>query len=103
MPNARVETLSNAGVTADELVTLSAAWEAALLARDPASPVIDVPPVADELQAKVDAAGQAYNSAVTPFAQDPSLVVDGLAAPETDAYLAAHCPDLVSSGVGDAL
>jgi hypothetical protein len=98
-----VEMLSNAGVTADELVVLSAAWDAALLARDPASPVIDVPPVADELQAKVDAAAQAYNSAVTPFAQDPSLVVDGLAAPETDAYLAAHCPDLVSSGVGDAL
>jgi hypothetical protein len=98
-----LETLSNAGVTADDLVALSAAWEAALLARDPAAPVIDVPPVAAELQAKVDVAGQAYDSVVTPFAQDPSLVVEGLAAPETDAYLTSHCPDLVSSGVGDAL
>ena len=97
-----VEALSGAGVSAAELVTLSAVWEAALLARDPASPVIVLPPVADELRAKVDAAGHAYDAAFTPFAQDPSLVVDGLTAPETDAYLVAHCPDLVSSGVGDA-
>ncbi len=98
-----VETLGSAGVSAAELVTLGAAWEAALLAHDPASPVIEVPPVTDELRAKVEAAGRAYDAAFTPFAQDPSLVVDALPAPETDAYLAAHCPDLAASGVGDAL
>ncbi len=65
--------------------------------------MIEIPPVADELRAKVDAAGRAYDASVTPFAQDPSLVVDGLSAPLTDAYLAAHCPDLAASGVGDAL
>ncbi|MEY2400600.1 MAG: hypothetical protein QOJ08_711, partial [Ilumatobacteraceae bacterium] len=38
-----------------------------------------------------------------PFAQDPSLVILGVESPLTDAYLVAHCPDLASSGVGDAL
>ncbi len=98
-----VETLSNAGVSAVELTTLSTAWEVALLARDPASPVIEIPPVTDELRAKVEAAASAYDATFTPFSQDPSLVVEGVATPETDAYLATHCPDLAASGVGDAL
>jgi hypothetical protein len=55
------------------------------------------------IQAKVDAAATAFDSDVTPFAQDPSLVVDAVDTPLTDAYLAAHCPDLAASGVGDAL
>ena len=41
--------------------------------------------------------------AETPFPQDPSLVVDGVKTPLTDAYLTTHCPDLSSSGVGDAI
>ena len=45
----------------------------------------------------------AYDKARTPFAQDPSLAIDGVETPLTDAYLAVHCPDLASSGVGDAL
>ncbi|MEP7113757.1 MAG: hypothetical protein ABI862_10855 [Ilumatobacteraceae bacterium] len=98
-----VATLADAGLSAAELVTLSGAWEAALLARDPENPVITVPALADPLRAKVDAAAVAFDAAVTPFAQDPSLVIDGVAAAATDAYLVAHCPDLASSGVGDAL
>jgi hypothetical protein len=66
-------------------------------------PIIELPVIAGDLQAKVDAAAAAYDAAVTPFAQDPSLAVDGVATPATDAYLVAHCPDLASSGVGDAL
>jgi hypothetical protein len=97
------DALTNAGVTAAELATLSADWQGALLARDPNTPVIELPPRAADLQAKLDAAAAAYNTAVTPFAQDPSLVVDAVETPETDAYLVAHCPDLASSGVGDAI
>jgi hypothetical protein len=98
-----VAALTAAGVTADELVALSAAWQTALLARNPEMPVIAVPPVAPDLQAKVDAAAVAFDAAVTPFANDPSLAIDGVETPLTDAYLVAHCPDLASSGVGDAL
>jgi hypothetical protein len=98
-----VMALTSAGVTTAELATLSAAWQAALLARDPQMPVISIPRVAPVLQAKVDAAAETFDAAVTPFAQDPSLAVDGVVTPVTDAYLVAHCPDLASSGVGDAL
>jgi hypothetical protein len=95
--------LTNAGVTVAELAALSADWQGALLARDPNTPVIQLPTPAADLQAKLDAAAATYNAAVTPFAQDPSLVVDAVETPETDAYLVAHCPDLASSGVGDAI
>jgi hypothetical protein len=98
-----VEALTAAGVTPDELGTLSSTWQSALAARDSQAPVLSVPPVADALQAKIDAAAAAYDAAVTPFAQDPSLVVDGVKMPLTDAYLVAHCLDLASSGVGDAI
>ena len=98
-----VAALTTAGVTTDELAALSAAWQAALAARDPQVPVIAVPPVAPDLQTKVDAAAAAFDADVTPFAQDPSLAIDDVETPLTDAYLVAHCPDLASSGVGDAL
>jgi hypothetical protein len=98
-----VEALVAAGITATDQSTLSDAWQAALQRRDPAVPIIELPVIAGDLQAKVDAAAAAYDAAVTPFAQDPSLAVDGVATPATDAYLVAHCPDLASSGVGDAL
>jgi hypothetical protein len=98
-----VGALLDAGVSEAELTTLSSTWQSALLGRDPEAPVIALPPVADELRAKIVAAATAYDGAVTPFAQDPSLVVDGVEQPMTDAYLVAHCPDLASSGVGDAL
>ena len=92
-----------AGVSATDQSTLSTAWQTALQRRDPQVPVIELPPIAGDLQTQLDGAAAAYDNAVTPFAQDPSLVVDGVENPATDAYLASHCPDLVSSGVGDAL
>lgn len=98
-----VDALRAAGVTAEELTTLSSAWQTALQHRDPGSPVIALVDVDAALQAKVDAAGRAFDAAATPYGDDPSLVVEGVAAPSTTAYLAAHCPDLAASGVGDAL
>lgn len=98
-----VDSLRAAGVSDAELAKLSADWQQALSVRDPQAPVIELPPVAAELRATLDAAAAAYDGAVTPFAQDPSLVVDGVETPATDAYLVTHCPDLASSGVGDAL
>ncbi len=98
-----VDALRAAGVTDAELAVLRSDWQSALLGRDPEAPVIEVPPVADDLQVKLGAAASAFDSVVTSYAQDPSLVVDGVATPATDAYLVTHCPDLVSSGVGDAL
>jgi hypothetical protein len=98
-----VDALTAAGVTPAELDTLSSVWQTSLAHRDPQVAVIEVPPLDGDLQTKVDAAGLAYDRAVTPFAADPSLSVDGVAAPATDEYLSVHCPDLASIGVGDAL
>ena len=97
------DALVEAGITTAELSELRSAWQSALARREPRSPVLAVPAVSAQVQAKLDAATISYDSAVTPFAQDPSLVVEGVDAPLTDAYLAAHCPDLAASGVGDAL
>ena len=98
-----VDALRAAGVTEAELGVLRSDWQTALLGRDPDVPVIELPVVSVDLQAKLEVAARAFDSAVTPYAQDPSLVVDGVATPATDAYLVDHCPDLASSGVGDAL
>jgi len=98
-----VDALRANGVTPEELTQLSEAWQAALRRRDPGNPVIALVDVDPALQVKVDAAARAFDVAVTPFADDPSLVVDSVAAPATDAYLAARCPDLAASGVGDAV
>jgi hypothetical protein len=97
-----VEALRAAGVTDAEIRALGEAWAGALGHRDPAAPVIDVP-LDDALQKKVDVAAAAYDSAVTPYPNDPSLVIQGVQSPTTDAYLASHCPELAASGVGDSL
>jgi hypothetical protein len=98
-----VDALRDAGVSADELSALGEAWQTALTERDPDEPVIELPDVAAELQAKIDAAARAYDRAVTPYASDPSLLIRGVESPQTDAYLAGHCPELATSGVGDSL
>lgn len=95
--------LVDAGVTPQQLSELGAIWQASLAQRDPQVPVIEVRGIGADLQAKVDAAAHAFDSAVTPFSEDPSLRVQDVEAPQTDAYLASRCPDLASSGVGDAL
>ena len=82
---------------------MSSVWQQALSTRTQADAVIDLPAVEPSFQPTLDAAATAFGAAVTPFASDPSLVVDSVDTPLTDAYLAAHCPDVASSGVGDAL
>jgi hypothetical protein len=98
-----VDALTAAGMTAQDVETLRVAWQNALEKRDPASPTIAVPPLDPALQAQLDAAAVGYNAAVTPFARDPSLSAAPATAPLTTSYLAAHCPDLAASGIGDAL
>ncbi len=98
-----LDALRTAGVTEAELADLDARWLDALRARDPAEPVIDVPELPEALAEKADAAVAAFDAAITPFVSDPSLVLDGVESPATNAYLAVQCPDLASSGVGDAV
>jgi hypothetical protein len=71
--------------------TVRAAWLATLAARDPASPEVSVD-LGDAEWSVVDAAAQTYLGVRAPFTEDPSLVND-VATPLTDAYLAATCPD----------
>ena len=98
-----VAALREAGVTDDELAELTVVWMTALRERTAEDPVIAVPPLRDDLAAKVDAAAVALDASATPFADDPSLIVESVESPLTDAYLSATCPDLASSGVGDAI
>ncbi len=98
-----IDALRAAGVTAPDLATLSAAWQASLAGRDPRVAVIVLPSIPQDLQAEIDAAGRAFDSVVTPFAEDPSLSVENVETPATDEYLSRQCPDLASIGVGDAL
>src|SRR4051794_23067841 len=98
-----VDALVDAGATPADIAGLSSSWQQALSTRTQADAVIDLPAVDAALQPRLDAAASAFDAAFTPFASDPSLVVDSLKSPLTDAYLAAHCPDVASSGVGDAL
>lgn len=98
-----IEALRAAGVTDDELAELVVVWRTALAERNAELPVIAVPPLRNDLNAKVQAAAAAFDAAATPFANDPSLIVESVATPLTNAYLSATCPDLASSGVGDAI
>src|SRR4051812_6167794 len=98
-----VDGLVDAGATPADLAALRSSWQHALSTRTQADAVIDLPAVDPLLQPRLDAAAAAFDAAVTPFASDPSLVVDAVKTPLTDAYLAAHCPDVAASGVGDAL
>jgi hypothetical protein len=98
-----VDALTGGGATPSDLAALSAAWQQALSTRKQAETVIELPPLDPELEPQVQAAAVAFDSEVTPFASDPSLVVDSVETPLTDAYLTAHCPDIASSGVGDAI
>ncbi|MEQ1700589.1 MAG: hypothetical protein ABMA25_10780, partial [Ilumatobacteraceae bacterium] len=98
-----VTALRDAGMTDDELTELTVIWMTALRERTAEDPVIAVPPLRDDLAAKVDAAAAAFDAAATPFGDDPSLIVESVETPLTDAYLSATCPDLASSGVGDAI
>lgn len=70
---------------------IRSAWLATLAARDPASPEVSVE-LGDAEWAAVESAAATYLGVRSPFGEDPSLIND-VATPLTDAYLAATCPD----------
>jgi hypothetical protein len=85
------EALLAAGTTDADLGAIAAAWEAALAARDPATPAFSVA-LDDRLAAFVEAAGEAFAADVRPIAEDPELVVTA-STPATDEYIRTNCPD----------
>jgi len=95
--------LLDAGATDLEVEQFVQLWNEALRTRLPDEPVIALAPLPSELDELVRSVAQRFDAAVTPFAQDPSLDVSSVQTPLTDAYLAQQCPDLASSGVGDAV
>ncbi len=98
-----VDALRAAAVSDDDLATMAVAWRSVLAARNPDDPAVPRPTIGADVDAKVDAAAAAFAAAVPAFGNDPSLLVADVARPDTLAYLAAHCPDLAASGVGDAI
>lgn len=98
-----LQALRDAGATDADLQALTAAWLDALRTRDNNSPSPTLPAVSPELAAIVDTAAAAFDAAVTPFADDPSLRTVDADTPLTDQLLARRCPDLASIGVGDAI
>jgi hypothetical protein len=95
-----IDALRGAGTTQGEIAQVGDEWSHVLATRDPDAPTVDVQ-LAPDLAAKVDAGATAFDAAVTPWGSDPSLTVDLDAIPTTKLYLAQHCPDLASIGVGD--
>jgi hypothetical protein len=86
-----VDALVAAGASPSDLQAIAAAWEAALAARDPSTPELEL--VLDEpLGAMVVAAAAGLAGELAPVPEDPELVVTA-DTPATDAYLEANCPD----------
>lgn len=87
---ARAE-LVEAGADEEHLDRIGAAWLTALAERDPESPVLIVD-LDGDLEALVELAATAFDAAVPPVPQDPTLVTD-VRVPATEAYVADRCPD----------
>jgi hypothetical protein len=101
---ARAESaLVAAGATDDDLAVLRDAWTAVLRARDPDVPTVELPALDAAVASRLAVAAEAFAAAATRFDRDPSLVTDTSAVPATRAALARECPDLASSGLGDAI
>jgi len=98
-----VQALEAAGAQESELSELASLWTVALRTRRDDRPVPDLPGLAGTLETVVGSAAASFDAAVTPFGEDPSLIVDMARAPATSEYLAITCPDVASSGVGDRL
>lgn len=96
-----IQFMRDAGATEVDFDELRAVWERALRRLDPADPVIALGGLVAELDAIVVVAADRLDAALTPFADDPSLDTSAVSTPLTDSYLAANCPDLASSGIGD--
>lgn len=96
-----IQFMRDAGATEVDFDELRAVWERALRRLDPDDPVIAVGALPAELDSLVAVAVDRFDAALTPFAEDPSLDTSAVSTPLTDGYLAANCPDLASSGIGD--
>jgi len=97
------ELLREMGATDDDLEALADVWMRAMRTQDPNDPVPAISGLSPRLEDIVSRAAMKFDAQVTPFQLDPSLDVSAVATPLTDVYLADHCPDLASSGVGDQL
>ncbi len=79
------------GITAEQETALATAWLQALAVAGTDDADIDVA-VSGELSAVLDGVAAAIAEDVPPISSDPSLITDAMI-PETEAYLAANCPD----------
>lgn len=86
-----LDALARAGATDDDLDALAAAWEAALVARQPDDPVV-TPELSDELSSIVLTATLDFDALLVGIVDDPSMRIT-VETPLTDAYLATACPD----------
>lgn len=96
---AGVEALTDAGASSADVDAISAAWLAALAARDPSTPEFGVE-LADDLWSTVDAATAEFVERRPAFSADDSLVT-AADTPLTDEYLALNCPDQGTLGGGE--
>lgn len=85
------ESLVAAGAEPAAIDDLGAAWIAALAARDPARPDLELE-LPDELVPIVERAAADLRARRVPFHEDPSMVVEA-ETPLTDTYLESTCPD----------
>ena len=97
------ELLMEMGATDDDLQALADVWLHALRTQAADDPVPAISGLSPRLEDIVSRAAMQFDAEVTPFQLDPSLEVSWVSTPLTDLYLADHCPDLASSGVGDQL
>lgn len=98
-----VEELTAAGVDAAGLESIRVAWLQSLASRPGDAPLPVLSPLGEPLDDVVTLASRNFDAGVTPYAQDPSLMVSDVSTPLTDAYLAETCPAVAASGVGDSL
>ncbi|HUF97716.1 MAG TPA: hypothetical protein VMM60_06260 [Ilumatobacter sp.] len=88
-----------AGATEADITALGAAWISALGQRDPTTPEIALE-LPSNLQALVDAAASDFADSHPAVFSDPALVNE-VATPLTDRYLAVSCPDQGSLAGGE--
>lgn len=98
-----VDTVQAEGVDTGQLAGLGLAWTELLASRDPEAPVPDLGAYTPEQLAVLDAQAPIVLGALGAFTTDGALRREPVDAPATRAYLAATCPDLAASGVGDAI
>jgi hypothetical protein len=98
-----VDELTAVGVDPEGVESIRDDWLRALATRPGDDPLIVLSALGEPLDDLVTVASRNFDAGVTPYAQDPSLMVSDVPTPLTDAYLAEICPAVASSGVGDSL